>query len=367
MADRTQAVLARNEIGTLIEALTRRGFEVIGPVVRDGAIVFDRVERLDDLPAGWTDEQEAGHYRLTRRDDDALFGYAVGPHSWKKFLYPAEVHLWSADRQNGTLRLVSQAGPPKQRYAFLGARACDLAAIGVQDRVLIEGRYQDPTYSSRRDGVFVVAVQCGQSAATCFCTSMETGPAAKSGFDLALTELGHQFLVEVGSDAGAEVLAELPSQPATDEIRRQANACVEAAAAQQTRRMDTHGIKELLYGAFDHPRWEQVAERCLTCGNCTMVCPTCFCATVEDTTDVTGDHAERWRKWDSCFTMDHSYIHGGAVRASAKARYRQWLTHKLGSWIDQFGTSGCVGCGRCIAWCPVGIDITEEIQALREG
>lgn len=133
-----------------------------------------------------------------------------------------------------------------------------------------------------------------------------------------------------------------------------------------TRTLDTDGIRDLLFDNLDHPRWDEVASRCLACTNCTLVCPTCFCSTVEDTTDLTGGVAERWQTWDSCFTMDFSYIHGGSVRKTHRARYRQWLTHKLASWIDQFGTSGCVGCGRCITWCPVGIDLTEEVRALRE-
>ena len=124
-------------------------------------------------------------------------------------------------------------------------------------------------------------------------------------------------------------------------------------------------IKELLYRNLEHPRWEDVARRCLSCTNCTLVCPTCFCTTVEDATDLSGGHAERRRRWDSCFSMDFSYIHGGYIRPSVKARYRQWMTHKLATWIDQFGTSGCVGCGRCITWCPVGIDITAEVKAIR--
>jgi sulfhydrogenase subunit beta (sulfur reductase) len=132
------------------------------------------------------------------------------------------------------------------------------------------------------------------------------------------------------------------------------------------RTLDTADIKALLYRNYEHPRWDNAAARCLTCGNCTMVCPTCFCTTVEDVTDLKGEHAERWQKWDSCFTMDFSYIHGGIIRSSPKARYRQWMTHKLATWIDQFGTSGCVGCGRCITWCPVAIDITEEVRAIRE-
>jgi sulfhydrogenase subunit beta (sulfur reductase) len=367
---RLQASLDASQLGRLIEALLRRGYEVIGPSVRDGAIVYDRVESVAELPAGWTDEQEPGRYRLKRRDDGALFGYAVGPQSWKKYLHPPEVRLWSAQRQDGTFRILNNETRPKQPYAFLGVRACDLAAIGVQDRVLLEDKYRDPIYEGRREGAFVVAVQCTQAAVTCFCASMGTGPRVQRGFDLALTELlapgGHRFVVEAGSDCGSEVLAELEAAPANEEDRREAEAAVDRAARQQVRSIDTTGIKDLLYQNFEHPRWDEVAGRCLACANCTMVCPTCFCTTVEDVSDVAGDHAERWRRWDSCFTLSFSYIHGGSVRTSAKARYRQWMTHKLASWIDQFGSSGCVGCGRCITWCPVGIDITEEARAIRE-
>jgi len=368
------AILDADQLQKLIEVLVRKGYAVIGPTVRDGAIVYDQVESVQDLPAGWTDEQAPGHYRLKRRDDEALFGYVVGPQSWKKYLHPADVRLWSAERQGGTFRILNNEAKPKAPQAFLGVRACELAAIAVQDRVLLEDGYRDPIYGARRSGIFLIAVQCTQAAATCFCTSMGTGPAvsdkADNPADLVLTELvgpeGHRFLVRVGSERGAEVLADLKTTPATDADLAQANAKVKEAS-QQARSIDTNGIKELLDQNFEHSRWDNVAARCLTCANCTMVGPTCFCTTVEDVSDVTGEHAERWRRWDSCFTQSFSYIHGGSIRTSNKARYRQWMTHKLASWIDQFGSSGCVGCGRCITWCPVGIDITEEVRALREG
>lgn len=369
MTEERESVLAASELDRLITALVQREYEVIGPVLRDEAIVYDHVESIEDLPAGWTDEQEPGRYRMKRRDDDALFGYAVGPQSWKRYLHPSNIRLWSAERENGTFRILNQETRPKKRYAFLGVRACDLAAIGVQDRVLLQDRHQDPIYAARRDGVFIVAVQCIHAVSTCFCASMGTGPRARGGYDLALTELvgngEHRFLVQVGSEAGAEVLAELEHYEASEEDGRLAQAAVDGAAAAQVRHMDTTNIRELLYSNFEHPQWDNVAERCLACTNCTLVCPTCFCTTVEDTSDLSGDHAERWRRLDSCFTLDFSYIHGGNVRVSTKARYRQWMTHKLASWIDQFGTSGCIGCGRCITWCPVGIDITEELQAIR--
>ena len=135
-------------------------------------------------------------------------------------------------------------------------------------------------------------------------------------------------------------------------------------AEQMGRELETDGLRELLERNREHPRWDEVSERCLTCGNCTMVCPTCFCTSVEDVTDLTGEEAERWREWDSCFSLDFSYVVGGSVRSSSRSRYRQWMTHKLGTWWDQFGSSGCVGCGRCITWCPVGIDVTEELANL---
>ncbi|MGO9496463.1 MAG: 4Fe-4S dicluster domain-containing protein [Solirubrobacteraceae bacterium] len=364
-------VIERSDFDELFDALTRGGYTIVGPTVRDRAIVYDEIRGAADLPLGWTDEQDGGHYRLRRRDDEALFGYAVGPQSWKQYQLPPEVSLWRArvDEQGG---LVDVREPPRTppRYAFFGARSCELHAMGILDRVLLRGSHPDPADRARAEDVFVVAVQCGQAGGTCFCVSMNTGPVAERGFDLALTEIiddeRHYFTVEVGSDRGAALLDEVPHQPAAGHERVAAGAVHARTASQMGRELDTTGIKDLLYRNYDHPRWDEVAERCLTCGNCTMVCPTCFCTTVEDVTDLAGEHVERHQKWDSCFTVDYSHIHGGAVRASPRSRYRQWMTHKLASWWDQFDSSGCVGCGRCITWCPVGIDLTEEARAIRD-
>jgi len=367
--DHGKFVLERDHVQQLLEVLLRQGYGVIGPTVRDGAIVYDTVSSIADLPAGWTDEQAGGSYRLSRRKDQALFGYAVGPNSWKRFLHPPVVRLWQAKRQGDRFE-VQEAVPEDRKIAFLGVRSCELEAILIQDRVFVHGRQVDTRYQSRREQVFMVAVNCAQAGGTCFCASMNTGPRVRSGFDLALTEVledgRHYFVVEVGTDAGAEVLRELPHRPAQHAERESADQVCAKTAATMGRTMDTVDIKDLLYRNYENARWDQVAARCLTCANCTMVCPTCFCTTVEDVTDLQGEHAERWQKWDSCFTMDFSYIHGGSVRSTPKSRYRQWMTHKLATWIDQFGTSGCVGCGRCITWCPVGIDITEEVSAIRK-
>lgn len=360
--------LERERLQDLIDALAAEGYQVLGPVVRDAAIVYDRVQRDSDLPVGWTEDQEAGTYRLRRREDQAVFGFAVGPQSWKRFLFPPEVRLWRAERREGKLQFEATSVPPP-RSAFLGVRSCELHAIAIQDKVFLEGPERDPVYSARREGVFLVAVNCGVAGGTCFCVSMDTGPRAQAGYDLALTEVlegGHHFVVEAGSERGAELLSRLPTRPASAPEVEAAEEVVAETARSMGRSLETEGLPQLLLENLEHPRWDEVAERCLTCGNCTMVCPTCFCSSVEDTSDVTGDHAERWRRWDSCFSLDFSYIHGGSVRTSARSRYRQWLTHKLSTWNEQFGSSGCVGCGRCITWCPPGIDITAEARAIRE-
>ncbi len=364
--------LASGQLSSLVAALHRRGYEVIAPAVGDGAIVLESIGSAGDLPAGWIEEQKPGEYRLKQGSGQAVFSHTPGAQSWKKYLHPAEVKLWSAERDNGIFRILNNETPPSKRPAFLGVRSCDLAAIAVQDRVLIGDKYRDPIYAGRRDDAFIIAVECTRSAETCFCASMGTGPRAQSGFDLALTELtpasgGHGFLLRAGTQRGLELMAELETTPATDKDVSDREAALDNAARQQVRSMDNSGLKELLVRNFENPRWDEIAQRCLSCANCTMVCPTCFCTNIEDASNIKGDHAERWRRWDSCFSINYSYIHGGSIRSSAKARYRQWMLHKLAWWIDQFGSSGCVGCGRCITWCPVGIDITEEARALRVG
>jgi len=363
-----KVVIERDVLQSIIIGLASRGFRVIGPTTRDGAIVYENIARLEDLPVGWTDRQDAGQYRLERRADQALFGYAVGPHSWKRFLHPPVEVLWRAHREGDGFSIVEKE-EITEPLAFIGVRACELRAIAIHDRVFLEGQYVDKSYRIRRDRAFIVAVNCSQAGGTCFCVSMDAGPKVEAGFDLALTELieegRHLFVMEFGSAAGADLVRDLPHRSATEEEIAAAERVVDRTRDQMGRTLETNGLKELLQANQSHPRWDEVVERCLTCGNCTNVCPTCFCTTIEDTTDLSGTTAERVRRWDSCFTLDFSYISGGNVRNSARSRYRQWMTHKLAHWIDQFGTSGCVGCGRCITWCPVGIDITEEAAVIR--
>lgn len=377
MDDIRAMVLLLPGLQLLIDVLRDSGWTVVGPTVRDGVVVHAEIESVDQLPAGVGDLQDSGSYRLRERGDEAVFGYVAGPQGWKSLLFPSRELLWRGQR-TGTEVDVEPADVDVPRLALLGVRSCDLHALGIHDTILAKREAPDAAYVSRRENTFVIAVTCSDPGGTCFCVSMGTGPVPDKGFDLTLTELidqeGHRFLIQPGTDRGERVLDELMTRAVGDEVLnaartdRRAAALVGSQAAQRMgRSLDTDGLRDLLYANAEHPQWNDVASRCLACTNCTLVCPTCFCTSVEDVSDLSGTQTERWRVWDSCFTTDFSYLHGGSVRPSVRSRYRQWATHKLASWVDQFGTSGCVGCGRCITWCPAAIDITAEVGAIRSG
>jgi ferredoxin len=351
----------------LIDALAGAGFRCIGPKARDGAIVFEPLASAADLPTGIRDTQEPGRYRLAMTASPRMFAWANGPQALKPLLFaPSEV-LWRARRRpDGGIDFDGEM-PQAKPLAVFGVRACDLAALAIQDQHFLEGAHgaaPDPFYGRRREQLFLVAVNCSHPAATCFCVSTGDGPRAAQGFDIALDERDDGFVAECGSESGRAMLAGLGLAAATAEQIAEARQQTTQAEQTMTRRLPGRNLRDALFANLEHPRWEEVAERCLSCGNCTSVCPTCFCHSEPEQQRIDGNVSVHAREWDSCFTRGHSYIHGTTVRPDTRTRYRQWLTHKLGSWHDQFGRSGCVGCGRCIAWCPVGIDITEEATAI---
>ena len=358
-------VIEAGVLDTLIKTLRRSGYQTIGPKVQDAAIVLDTIKGADELPLGMVDDQQPASYRLSKAKKPAYFDFTHGAGIWKRYLLPPKEKLWTASKTDVGFEVHPDTDAPK--YAFIGVRACELNAIGIQDKVFMDGDHVSTPYKARREKAFIVALNCRRAGGTCFCASMGTGPKVEGGYDLALTELTkkgmHTFLVEAGSTRGEKLLARLQGTTATTDDLKAADKAIAKAAKSMGRAMPRNAAKVLAKN-LEHPHWQDVAKRCLDCANCTLVCPTCFCTTTQDTTSLDGQNAERWRHWDSCFTLDFSYIHGGAIRRDGAERYRQWITHKLTHWHDQFGVSGCVGCGRCITWCPVGIDITAEVRAI---
>lgn len=369
---RKSVIIEKKDIPHLFNSIKEQGYTIVGPKLCGGAIVYDELQTIDDLPIGWTDEQSEARYRLKQNSKPTLFEFTNGPHSWKKYLFPPNLIILTGQRINGQIKFKSTSFDNDRnnpKYAFFGVRACELNAITIQDKIFTNDNFSDPYYKSIRENLLIVAVNCTKAGGTCFCASMKTGPKAIAGFDLSFTEIlnetKHYFVVEVDSEKGDKFLMQVPHRTAEQIEIDEAEKCIRTTENQMGRTLEIQNVRDLLQKNLDHPHWAEIAERCLSCANCTMACPTCFCSTIEDTINITGDYTERRRYWDSCFTLAFSYIHGGSIRPSVKSRYRQWLTHKFSSWIDQFGTFGCVGCGRCITWCPVGIDITKVVKTIQ--
>jgi sulfhydrogenase subunit beta (sulfur reductase) len=367
----TTVALPKAELDRLLADLRANGYQTIGPRMEDESILYKEMEGLKNLPRGVLSEQAPGSYRLTQTGRERYFDFIPAAHSWKQFLFPPRHVLFTAEKQDldGHKAGKWQINPndaPAPRYALVGVRACELAAIAIQDRVFMRPDFFDPVYRARREGLFILAVNCLHPDATCFCASMGTGPNHRDGFDLCLTELDELFLVEAGSELGLSLLARRTWELPSAFIQNAAERAIHQAASQMGRSLDTADLPGLLTGHLDAERWNQVGKRCLSCANCTQVCPTCFCWDATDLTDISGKNSRRERLWDSCFNPNFSYVVGGNTRPNIRSRYRQWLSHKLGQWKAQFDVLGCVGCGRCITWCPVGIDLTEEVAAIRK-
>jgi len=367
MDDAMQYFLGHDRLQDLLDELIRTGYQCIGPQVRDGAIVYDTLTEANQFPWGVRAHQSPGKYHLETLETNKAFSWANGPQAIKPILFKPSETVWRVVRNHeGKLDFQSQPAD-EQPVAILGARACDLAAMHIQDKVFIADKQVDPRYAQRRKDLFVIAVQCGYASENCFCVSAGTGPNVQENYDLCMTEINNGFVLNSGSEKGENILRALKLTKGTKKQCEEAVKEVEQATEMQQKRIpldNKRQLRDLLFSNLGHPRWDDVAERCLSCGNCTSVCPTCFCHSETEKPNLDGTGSEHQREWDSCFSEGHSYVAGKPLRDDTKKRYRQWLTHKVGSWFDQFDTSGCVGCGRCITWCPVGIDITEELAAI---
>jgi ferredoxin len=364
--DGPPAWLPRGELQRLLDGLAQAGYRCLGPQVHDGTIQYLPLRAAAELPAGVGDQQAPGSYRLAAGQGQRLFAWANGPQALKPLTFAPEEPVWRALRRDGELHF-EPVVPAPVPTAVLGVRACDLAALRLQEAHFLDGLLADPAFRARRDALLLVGVDCTHPADTCFCAATGDGPGLRDGFDIGMSELDDGFLLRAGTPRGAAVVQALALPVATAAQQASAARQRDLAAQRQTRRLPPEDLRARLFGRLDHPQWERVAERCLACGNCTAVCPTCFCAAYSARPELDGAQATQWRSWDSCFSHGHSALHGRPVRGEISQRYRQWLTHKLAGWFDQYGRSGCVGCGRCITWCPVGIDLTAEVAAVVEG
>jgi len=351
----------KGSVDGLILNLRRQGFTVVGPSLAEGVVRLKELRGAGDLASGVVDTQGPGSYVLGG-ESASVFGSTNGPDSPKMYLHPAEVELSRLLDKGSGVEQVSAFRSDK-KYAFFGIRPCDLTGARVMDRTMLMPGFEDPVYSAlRHDSIFIVA-NCTRAGGTCFCASMGTGPAAESGYDVAITELPGKLLYDV-PEKNMSLFQGIELRPSTEEELHEGEGAVRHAKEQMGRTIPVKDPARQMYAALDSRVWEEVAERCLACANCTMVCPTCFCNTMIDRTDLRDASVSRVRVWDSCLSKDFAYSTGGNPRQHRTSRYRQFVMHKFAYWPDEFGTYGCVGCGRCITWCPVGIDITDTVNGV---
>ncbi len=344
-------------------------YRVVGPKIENSVVILSEIE-FSDIPSGYRDQQGKGTYRISKSDNSNVFSFSNGPDSFKRFLQPPSAEIFSLQKGRKGFQ-VRHSTYSERPIAFLGIRACDISAMKLYDRIFLEGDVKDRNYQRLRNGSLIIALNCIYPGDNCFCSSMGTGPEVKDGFDISVTELIDFFLIESKTLKGEKALEGLPLEGVENNDIQEKNSRIQNCRMTMKKSIRAQELPSVIYRNLEHPRWAEIAKKDLECGNCTQVCPTCFCNSNYDYIEISSiskKHLEfsgaRMRIWDSCFSKNFARVHGGNFRPSRRARYRQWMSHKLAYTFEQFGLTGCVGCGRCITWCPAGIDITEELEAL---
>ncbi|TCS40122.1 4Fe-4S dicluster domain-containing protein [Reinekea marinisedimentorum] len=355
--------LQYEKFNQLFSQLQSAGYGCVGPSVIDGAVQFGKISSVAQLPQGIELTVKPGSVRVAKGDHQRYFAWPNGAQGIKPWLYRSRELLWRAEQTEQGF-VFNRPEVNAEPIAFIGARACDLAALQLQDLHFMYGDYPDPFYSAHRNALFIVGVNCSHTGNTCFCASTGDGPEIQSGFDLLLDELDDGFIVRFGSEKGLKIFEQLELTPVSAEGHVDAKAQIAEVIAAQERALLHENMHANIFSNLDDREWDSVAEKCLACGNCTMVCPTCFCHREVEVQALDGKSSQHIREWDSCFNQDHSYIHGITIRDETRLRYRQWMSHKLGSWRDQYDRTGCTGCGRCISWCPAAIDFVAEANLI---
>lgn len=353
-----QFTIEQADLYSLIQAIPEE-YRVIGPKKENYSLNLGELKNPRDLALGYISEEDRGIYRLYKEEGSMSIDRARYMNHPKYFTHLPTEELYRTKKTNGSFE-VEEPEMDKRKLAFVLIKSCDISALHCMDRVF-DQKYKDPSYNATREDTLIIGANCFHPGKNCFCTTFNAGPTTDKGFDLQLSDFGDKYMVEVGTEKGAELLSQIPSHPAgADDL--------------QKKEMMTERSKRLMFKAFDikkgvktlnenyeHPYWDELKNDCFSCTNCISVCPLCFCYEVSDESNVTRTESRRVRKWDACQDLNFAGIHGANFREDRAARLKHWVNHKIHWQHDQYGCSGCTGCSRCITWCPIGIDITEPV------
>lgn len=272
----------------------------------------------------------------------------------KSAFMPQSEVLFKVD--DGTFKMPE---PQKRKQIIFGMRPCDARAVWLLDTVFKTAEDVDLYWSNKREKALVISFGCANLCGPGFCDTVGSGPFGKEGSDILITELEELYYLDPLTNAGEKLLLKLDE--ANDSAKKAAKKIQKGSVVKDHKPADLPAIREKLYQSFDTDIWKKVSESCLGCGICTYLCPTCFCFDIVDETD----RSERVRNWDTCmFRIYSQEASGHNPRPNKAARTRQRIMHKFAYWVDNEAASGCTGCGRCVALCPVNLDIREMVKEI---
>ena len=330
-------VIAKSAIVGFLDELLKT-HQVFAPVKREGILGFEPLSSSGEVVLDSHNTRQAPKEVFFPRSE-VLFTYEEG-------------------------RVIPVTPLEEQRVVF-GIRPCDARSAILLDQVFDTPDYQDPYYVNRRKNTILIGLACNSPLGTCFCTVVGGGPFSVDGLDLLWTDLDDRYLVETVTERGEALIADRPHfrQATQEDTNRKAT--IAAQARQMVSGPNVQGIREKLDGMYDDPFWDELHQKCLGCGVCSYLCPTCHCFDIVD--EGTDARGRRVRNWDTCqFALFTHHASGHNPRRSGKERMRQRVMHKFNYFVENFGEIACVGCGRCVRECPVNMDIRVVIEAIRQ-
>lgn len=320
-----------------------KNYRVIAPVDNGKTIRFQEIADSDEIELNYSNTKLAS----------------------KEILFPQTEVLFTVKKKDGKT-VIEKPKPIEKDWVVFGVRPCDAKGLENSFKVFASGAHKDRAYLEKREKSIVIGYACESPLSTCFCTSVGGSPSGREGMDILFTDIGDKYLVEIITQRGESLMEQASGakQPSKEDLAAAQNIW-DTAEKSIKEILNLEGLEEKLDTMFDDPIWDEISQKCIGCGTCAYLCPTCLCFDIQD--EETPEGIKRIRTWDTCqFPIFTLHTSGHNPRPSSKERVRQRIMHKFCYFPQEYGHTSCVGCGRCIRECPVGYDIREVLVKLEE-